>query len=57
MEPKNTICELVDVKEDVIINGKIASAIGTTYNLPTIIFGPSKTDVYNGSGRGIVSNF
>lgn len=56
IKPENCICELVEVKEDVILNGKIASSIGSTFNLPTIIFGPSKTDVYSGSGRGIVPN-
>lgn len=53
----STIVDMVDIKEEAIINGKIAASIGSSYNRPTIIFGNNKTNIIHGSGRGIVEGF
>lgn len=51
------ICLTVDVKEEAILNGKIASSLGNKYSKPTIIFSSTNNSkVYNGSGRAIVPN-
>lgn len=53
-----TICEIIDVEEDAILNGKIASNVGSMFNKPTIIFSYDDIDkCYVGSGRGIVKKF
>ncbi len=50
------VCEIIDIEEDALINGKVASNVGGTFNKPTVIFTEIENDVLVGSGRGIVKN-
>lgn len=50
-----TVCHIINVEEDAIINGKVAANVGSTFNKPTVIFSEDKkSDCFIGSGRGII---
>ena len=50
------VCEIINIEEDALINGKVASNVGGTFNKPTVIFTEIENNVLVGSGRGIVKN-
>lgn len=50
------VCEIINIEEDALINGKVASNVGGTFNKPTVIFTEVENNVLVGSGRGIVKN-
>lgn len=52
----NVVCEILNIEEDALINGKVASNVGGTFNKPTVIFTEIENNVLVGSGRGIVKN-
>lgn len=54
---ESVVCDILEIEEDALINGKVASNVGTTFNKPTVIFSEDPTKKYLlGSGRGIVKN-
>lgn len=52
----SVVCEILNIEEEALINGKVASNVGGTFNKPTVIFSEIENNVLVGSGRGIVKN-